>query len=432
MMSDQDSRISEVEFRVGARTLALPADRVTQVERVSEVVRAPGLPPVVIGIANIGGQALPVVDLRRAFGQSPASAGNAGETVVVNYGADLFALKVDQVLRVSTTSGGERQADQIEIDGVLDSLTGDLSTDATPAQALLHGPDEPAAARHSALPAKIANPTRQVAEAALAVETDRGVYYFPIEQIEALSDMLTVDEVPEPDPVFAGVAIHRSRAIPVLRLDRLLGHPASESAPAAFVVVSAARQSFAIAVKRIGGLTFDPHRRLSLPDLLAPFISSMTDDAAVEAAAEERGVQPGARYLLVELAGQSCALSLDEVDRVQGECSIIPAPMSGMKVAGLAAIGGAVLPLLDVAALLGLDHTDDKSCGYVVMSDRDVGSFAIPVGRLLRIVTIADAVMRPIAEDAALTAIAKHEGRTIWVLSAARLTQHAGWRGHAA
>ncbi|MCS7295281.1 MAG: chemotaxis protein CheW [Chloroflexota bacterium] len=66
-----------VFFRVGDVPCALPAQIVESVEASLDVTPAAGAPKVVIGLAVIRGQTIPVVDLHRLFGQpEPRSAGS--------------------------------------------------------------------------------------------------------------------------------------------------------------------------------------------------------------------------------------------------------------------------------------------------------------------------------------------------------------------
>jgi chemotaxis signal transduction protein len=273
---------------------------------------------------------------------------------------------------------------------------------------------------------------RQLESAALAVETGRGVHHLSLEQIETLSDDLAIAAVPDPNPIFLGVAIHRSRAIPVLRLDLLCGEPPSPEMPGVFVVTSTKRRSFAIAVRRIRGLSLASDRRLSLPELLAPFLVAEPDNIAAETPTDQAAVQPRTRYLLVEIAGQACAFRLEDIDRVQSECRVIPVPPHRMRTGGLTTIGDLVLPLLDAAAVLGLDGKNVKPGGYVVAADPDLGSFVVPVDRLLRIAAIADSGVMHMEAGTGLAAMVEHEGREHWLLSASQLVERAGWRRYAA
>jgi purine-binding chemotaxis protein CheW len=386
---------------------------------------APGLPAFVIGIASIGGQVMPVIDLGRLLGLAPSVLTDACKIVVVMHEKKPFALMVEQVLRVSANrdkSDAEQDERRIDIADLLAGL------------ARVHPFTEE---RSHAAPGELQIPVAsssikavgQVEAAALAVETDCDVHYISLDKVVTVSDMLPIAAVPDPDPTVIGAALHAGRAIPVLRLDLLLGQrPMPIVAPGALVVLTSDGRPCAIAVKRIIGFAFgiDPGRQLDLTQLLDPFVARDKKVAQIPHARRENREE--AQFLLMEIAGQFCALRLNEVVRVQSECALVPVPTDWANASGLTNVDGSALPLLDAAAMLGLDHGNERSGGYVVLADQNVGSFVIPVQRLIRIVTLAAATLRRVGEETALSAIGTFDGRTVWVLSAALLAKRAGWR----
>ena len=76
-----------VVFTVGGRSLALPAERVREIVRVPSLQRVPHAPPALLGLMNLRGTVLPVVDL--AGGQARSAAGHAARILVVEAGAPL-------------------------------------------------------------------------------------------------------------------------------------------------------------------------------------------------------------------------------------------------------------------------------------------------------------------------------------------------------
>ena len=61
--------------------------------------RPPGLPPVLAGVLNLGGQGVPVVRLDHLFGLPPSPI-DLGTALVVLRGAPSLALMVDEVINV--------------------------------------------------------------------------------------------------------------------------------------------------------------------------------------------------------------------------------------------------------------------------------------------------------------------------------------------
>jgi chemotaxis signal transduction protein len=74
--------------RAGDRLCALPLSRVRRVVRALAVTPLPGAAPELLGLAEFGGEPLPVLDLARLVGALPDPAAALPVTVVVLAGRD--------------------------------------------------------------------------------------------------------------------------------------------------------------------------------------------------------------------------------------------------------------------------------------------------------------------------------------------------------
>ncbi len=75
---------------------ALDASHVREITSRLPATRLPGAGPEVIGLVNVRGQLLPVIDLARCLGGSAVSDGE-GELVIVTFEGRTFGLLVDEV-----------------------------------------------------------------------------------------------------------------------------------------------------------------------------------------------------------------------------------------------------------------------------------------------------------------------------------------------
>jgi chemotaxis signal transduction protein len=422
---------AKVIFRVGGALFALPAKDVTRIAPLPRLAPLPGLVSPFLGVTSVSDRIVPVIDLGAALGL--ATALGSGELVVARYGKDIYALRVDQVVRIAADRGAEHDAAagrQLDVAELLAGLRLPRAVHGGPGErtdraGVPVSPIEPGVARR-----------RRFEQAALVVETDKASYLVPLASIITLTDELAVAAVPDPDPVFAGAAIYRGQAVPVVRLDRLLGEPAGPG-PHAYVIV-AHRGAVVLAVKRIGALVAgaDPDRLLPLARLLDAILPPQSEPFAAQADMradlDERRPQRHQRYLVVEIGDHAYALALRDVHRVQSECRIVPVGAGRLHVDGLTTIGGRVLPLLDATAAFDVAATPDAAGGYVVVSNPSAGAFVLPVKSRMRIVSIPDEALRPIGQDAPVTAIAAIDGVAVRVLSAPLLARRAGWRRDAA
>jgi purine-binding chemotaxis protein CheW len=83
--------------RVGDQACALYAEEVTEVLAAVRLTPLPAAPPAVEGLFNMRGRLVPVLDIRRRFGQSLSPIAVSDRFVVVRVGPRNLALRVDAV-----------------------------------------------------------------------------------------------------------------------------------------------------------------------------------------------------------------------------------------------------------------------------------------------------------------------------------------------
>ena len=88
-----------VAFRMGPETFLVPRDEMREVMALpSHLARVPGARPWILGLSNLRGQLLPVVDLRQFLGSGVTPAVRASRVLVVNHRDIPAGLLVDEVL----------------------------------------------------------------------------------------------------------------------------------------------------------------------------------------------------------------------------------------------------------------------------------------------------------------------------------------------
>lgn len=86
--SEADEAVRCLLVRAGDRLCALPLSRVRRVVRALAVTPLPGSAPELLGLAEFGGEPLPILDLARLVGAEPDPAAVVPVTVVVLAGRD--------------------------------------------------------------------------------------------------------------------------------------------------------------------------------------------------------------------------------------------------------------------------------------------------------------------------------------------------------
>jgi purine-binding chemotaxis protein CheW len=93
-----------VGFRVGQETFGLPISLVQEIVRPPEIANVPHAPNYVEGVMNLRGRIVPVIDLRRRFGSTPAETNSKTRVLVVDADSRVVGLIVDsasEVLRIT-------------------------------------------------------------------------------------------------------------------------------------------------------------------------------------------------------------------------------------------------------------------------------------------------------------------------------------------
>ena len=94
-----------VGFTVGEVRYAIAIGEVREICNPLPLVALPHAPPAVQGVTDYRGEVIPVIDLRQRFGLPAAEASRRIKWIVVQVGAGLMAVVVDEMLGVFGTGG---------------------------------------------------------------------------------------------------------------------------------------------------------------------------------------------------------------------------------------------------------------------------------------------------------------------------------------
>lgn len=89
-----------VAFQLSACELALPIQCLREIIRLGEMTIVPKAPPAVVGVINLRGRVLPVVDLRKAFKMPILDPTDDSRILVVESGTQTVGFLVDRVQEV--------------------------------------------------------------------------------------------------------------------------------------------------------------------------------------------------------------------------------------------------------------------------------------------------------------------------------------------
>ena len=118
MSADSDNRASTkseaedpilqwVTFRLYNETYGINVMQVQEVLRISEIAPVPGAPPYVLGIINLRGNVVTVIDTRSRFGLPAGDIDDASRIVIIESEKQVVGILVDSVAEVVELRGSE-------------------------------------------------------------------------------------------------------------------------------------------------------------------------------------------------------------------------------------------------------------------------------------------------------------------------------------
>lgn len=99
-----------VGFRVGTETFGVPIGTVHEIVRVPNITAVPDSPDCVEGVINLRGRIIPVIDLRKRFGETQITAGKKNRILVVEVDSKMVGLMVDAASEVLKIPPSEIEA----------------------------------------------------------------------------------------------------------------------------------------------------------------------------------------------------------------------------------------------------------------------------------------------------------------------------------
>lgn len=120
-----DKDLQVVGFRIGRETFGLPISLVREIVRVPEITSVPNAPDYIEGVINLRGRIIPIVDLRKRFGDKTAEPNKKNRIVVVELEDRAIGLIVNSASEVLKIPPSEIEAPHnVFQEGELNYITG--------------------------------------------------------------------------------------------------------------------------------------------------------------------------------------------------------------------------------------------------------------------------------------------------------------------
>ncbi len=104
-MSQQDDQQEDpilqwVTYQLGDEVYGINVMQVQEVLRITEIAPVPGAPSYVLGIINLRGSVVTVIDTRSRFGLTPKEADDLSRIIIVEVNGNVIGMLVDSVAEV--------------------------------------------------------------------------------------------------------------------------------------------------------------------------------------------------------------------------------------------------------------------------------------------------------------------------------------------
>jgi purine-binding chemotaxis protein CheW len=109
-VEDEDGQLVEiVEFTLGQEHYAFPSSEIQEVFHLTEITPLPSVPPFVLGVTNVRGRILSVIDIRRLLDFGDTGLTNLNQAIIIQSERMELAVLADAVVGVYASDQGKWQ-----------------------------------------------------------------------------------------------------------------------------------------------------------------------------------------------------------------------------------------------------------------------------------------------------------------------------------
>lgn len=103
----EETVMKYVTFFLGGEEYGLPISQVQEINRLGEITRVPNSPSHVMGVINLRGRIIPVIELKSRLELGETERDKANRIVVIDHGARVLGLMVERVAQVLDIASGQ-------------------------------------------------------------------------------------------------------------------------------------------------------------------------------------------------------------------------------------------------------------------------------------------------------------------------------------
>lgn len=407
-----------VTFTLDGVEFGLDIDRVQEIIPRSTITPVPGAPKFVLGVVNLRGMIIPVLDSRLRFHLEPAEPTGRTRIIVLSLAGQATGLQVDSVAEVvhlddftlretpplvagvrsdylaGMVTAGKRLITLINLDRLLDSSE--------------FGERELLKERDANGPGLGSSGVETIHEELSSEELPyvtfalgRESFGVSLDLVEEIIELPPVTKVPDAPPYVMGVICLRDQVLPLLDVIQLLNveHGDQEARREMVILLSFGTARIGIAVddiqeimrvrpddilpppqtlseaeaEKLEGVVIRKDRMVSLLRVLDVISGEDREKLAAMGGGLERTVDIQVEthelpLVVFRLAGESFGLRLEEVREIIMAGLVTPVPRAPAFIEGVLNLRGEVMPVLDLRSRFGLERIERTNQSRIVIT----------------------------------------------------------------
>ena len=240
--TDDEINNQYVTFKVGDEVFGFPMASVLEIIRLPDTVNVPLTPGTLVGLANLRGGVLPILDFRRVLQLDEAAYNDTTRVIVSDVGSPV-GLVVDRVARVMNVEPEQIDiSDQVQsslnvemLEGVIKGIDGEPLTQLLNVKALISREfsailavttTDNSASNINALQTQLSGEDEDDTDQLVSFTVENQEYAFNLMEVEEIVRIPeTISKVPRTDNHVLGLIDLRGRLLPLVSLRRLFALP---------------------------------------------------------------------------------------------------------------------------------------------------------------------------------------------------------------
>ncbi|MCD6254438.1 MAG: chemotaxis protein CheW [Thermotogae bacterium] len=452
-------------FALGDEIYAVPVECVREIVRLQRLTRVPLAPKYVEGIANLRGEVLPIMNLRKRLGLEEINLETAKVVILEQSGKTLGVIvdRTAQVVHISPEQIEEADTSSNFVRRVIRTKEGSMYMMLEVDKLLELGEDQKNSKTTKALERTETEKEQVAMEKYIQIvtfEMSGEIYGFPIEYVQEIIRYSKPTEVPDVPPYVKGIINLRGDVLPIVDLRSMLNLMVSEvNELTKVIVLNFKGASIGFIVDKISEVLRVPESEIKDPPplirqqgnkevlgivrteensimiidpsiLISEEVIGLSEER--EKKVETVSVAEEEQYVVFKVGEEEYGVPIEKIREINRVSSITKIPRAPKFLEGLMNLRGEVIPVIDLRKRFELELRERDEFTRVIVTDLDkklVGFMVDSVEGVEKIpkVSIADAPDMLLTSDAGkfISSIARLKEKVILILDIEKILTEA-------